>query len=142
MVADSTLALVVMGALLLVIVFRGFSLTLLELMMASRSGSTVVLLLAVLGLFYKNLFYSGLAFSVLAVYLLKDLWTKYPVSDARRLLQETTRDKIRFDPAHSIDLQFANGSAKHDSPSMYGTPQSTPLLIFPPTEDVLHSMCG
>jgi hypothetical protein len=136
------LALAIMGVLLLVIVVRHFSVALLEVMMSSRSGSTVLLLLAVLGLFYKNYFYSALSFSVLSVFLLKDLWQKYPVADARRLYQETARDLARFDPSTSIDIQFGNGTAKHDSPSLYVKPQTPTLLVFPPSDELLHSMCG
>jgi hypothetical protein len=139
---DSMLALAIMGVLLFVIVVRQFSVTLLEVMMSSRSGSTVLLLLAVVGLFYKNFFYSALAFSVLSVFLLKDLWQKYPVADARRLHQEVARDLARFDASKSVDLQWANKTAKHDSPSLYGEPHSPTLLVFPPSEELLHSMCG
>lgn len=139
---DSMLALAIMGVLVVVIVVRQFSVGLLEVMMSSRSGSTVLLLLAVLGLFYKNFFYSALAFSVLSVFLLKDLWQKYPVADARRLYQEVQRDLARFDASKSVDLQWGNKTAKHDSPSLYAQPQSPTLLVFPPSQEVLHSMCG
>jgi len=136
------LALAIMGVLIVVIVARQFSVALLEVMMSSRSGSTVVLLLAVVGLFYKNYFYSALALSVLSVFLLKDLWQKYPIADARRLHQEVQRDLARFDPNTSVDLQWGNGAVKHDSPSLYVQPQSPTLLVFPPSAELLHSMCG
>jgi hypothetical protein len=136
------LALAIMGVLLFVVVVRQFSLTLLEVMMSSRSGSTVLLLLAVVGLFYKNYFYSALAFAVLSVFLLKDLWQKYPIADARRLLQETARDLSRFDASKSLDLQWGNKTARHDRPSLYGKPHSPTLLVFPPSEELLRSMCG
>jgi hypothetical protein len=136
------LALAIMGVLLGVIVVRQFSLTLLEVMMSSRSGSTVLLLVAVVGLFYKNYFYSALAFTVLSVFLLKDLWQKYPIADARRLYQETSRDLSRFDASKSVDLQWGNKTLKHDRPSLYGEPHSPTLLVFPPSEELLRSMCG
>jgi len=139
---DSMLALAIMGVLIVVIVVRQFSVGLLEVMMTSRSGSTVLLLLAVVGLFYKNFFYSALAFSVLSVFLLKDLWQKYPVADARRLYQEVQRDLARFDASKSVDLQWGNKTATHDQPSLYVQPQSPTLLVFPPSQKVLHSMCG
>lgn len=139
---DSMLALAIMGVLLGVIVVRQFSLTLLEVMMSSRSGSTVLLLVAVVGLFYKNYFYSALAFTVLSVFLLKDLWQKYPIADARRLYQETSRDLSRFDASKSVDLQWGNKTLKHDRPSLYGEPHSPTLLVFPPSEELLRSMCG
>lgn len=140
---DSVLALAVLGLLLLVVVFKGFSLTLLEGMMVSRSGSTAVLLLAVLGLFYKNYFYTALALAVLSVFLLKDLWGKYVSSDARRLSGETARDRARFDPSQSVDLQWGNGTAKHDAPNLQVKSVAVDkLLIFPPSEELLKSMCG
>ena len=136
------LALAIMGVLLFVLIVRQFSVALLEVMMSSRSGSTVLLLVAVLGLFYKNYFYSALAFTVLSVFLLKDLWQKYPIADARRLYQEVARDLSRFDASKSVDLQWGNKTAKHDQPSLYGEPHSPTLLVFPPSEELLHSMCG
>lgn len=136
------LALAIMVVLLAVIVVRQFSVTLLEVMMSSRSGSTVLLLLAVLGLFYKNYVYSALAFTVLSVFLLKDLWQKYPIADARRLHQEVSRDLARFDASKSVDLQWGNKAVTHDKPSLYAEPHSPTLLVFPPSEEVLHSMCG
>jgi hypothetical protein len=140
---DSVSALGVLGVLLAVVTVRQFSVSLLELMMTSRSVSTAVLLLAVVGLYYKNLVYTALASAVLAVFLLKDLWGKYTTSDARRLHQETTRDLARFDPNQSVDLQWGNRVLKHDSPRLGVTPKSRDgLLVFPPSEEVLHSMCG
>jgi hypothetical protein len=141
--SDSVFALGVMAVLLLVIVARQVSAGVLEFMMVSRSGSTAVLLAIVAVLFYKNYTYTALAVAVLSVFLLNDLWKKYTSSDARRLYQETTRDKARFDPSTSIDLQFANGTAKHDSPELYVKPKTRDhLLIFPPSDDTLASMCG
>jgi len=143
MSSDSVFALAVLGVLLLVVTVGQFSVRLLEFMMMSRSVSTVVLLLAVVGLYYKNLVYTALAFAVLAVFLLKDLWGKYPTADVRRLTQETARDLSRFDASQSVDLQWGNGSVKHDSPQFGVTPKSRDgLLVFPPSEEVLHSMCG
>jgi len=143
MSSDSVFALVVLGVLLLVVTVGQFSVSLLELMMMSRSVSTVVLLLAVVGLYHKNLVYTALAFAVLAVFLLKDLWGKYTTSDVRRLHQETARDLSRFDANQSVDLQWGNGTVKHDSPRLGVTPKSRDgLLVFPPSEEVLHSMCG
>lgn len=140
---DSLFALGVLGGLLAVMVFKKFSTSVLELMMVSQSGSTAVLLLVVLGLFYKNYFYTALALSVLSVFLLKDLRGKYVTSDARRLNGETARDQARFDPNQSVDIQWGNGSAKHDAPSMRVKPVAVDkLLIFPPSEELLKTMCG
>ena len=140
---DSVFALAVLGVLLLVLVVRRFSLTVLEAMSVSRSGSTALLLLAILGLFYKNYFYTALALTVFSVFLLKDLWGKYVSSDVRRLHQDTARDLARFDASQSIDLQFGNGTAKHDVPDL--RVKSLPvdkLLVFPPSEELLKTMCG
>jgi hypothetical protein len=140
---DSVFALGVLGILLVVLVFKQFSLSLLELMMVSRSGSTAVLLLAILGLFYKNYFYTALALSVLSIFLLKDLRGKYVSSDARRLHGETARDLARFDASQSVDLQWGNRTATHDAPDPLVKPVAVDkLLIFPPSEETLKSMCG
>lgn len=140
---DSVSALGVLGVLLAVVTVRQFSVSLLELMMTSRSVATAVLLVVVVGLYYKNLVYTALAFAVLAVFLLKDLWEKYPKADARRLHQETTRDLARFDASQSVDLQWGNRTVKHDSPRLGVTPKSRDgLLVFPPSEELLYSMCG
>jgi hypothetical protein len=140
---DSLFALGVLGGLLVVMVFKKFSTSILEVMMVSRSGSTAILLLVVLGLFYKNYFYTALALSVLSVFLLKDLRGKYVTSDARRLNGETARDIARFDANQSVDIQWGNGSAKHDAPSMKVKPLAVDkLLIFPPSEELLKTMCG
>jgi uncharacterized membrane protein len=140
---DSVLALAVLGVLLVVLTYKQFSTGLLDLMMVSTSGSTAVLLLVVLGLFYKNYFYTALALSVLSVFLLKDLRGKYVSSDARRLNGEIERDLARFDANKSVDIQWGNGTAKHDAPNPQVKPVSVDkLLIFPPSKEVLQSMCG
>ena len=87
--SDSTTALITVGILLAVIAINHFSFVLLEALLAlTRPGATVLLLSAVGYLMYKNYIYTGLALAVMAVYLLKDLWSKYPQSDARRLYNE------------------------------------------------------
>lgn len=140
---DSLFALGVLGFLLVVLVFKKFSVSILEVMMVSQSGSTAVLLLVVLGLFYKNYFYTALALSVLSVFLLKDLRGKYVSSDARRLNGETARDLARFDANQSVDIQWGNGTAKHDAPDLQVKPLAVDkLLIFPPSEELLKTMCG
>ena len=83
-----------------------------------------------------------LASTLVFVYLLKDLWVEYPQSNLRRLLLDINRDQSRFDPAYSIDLQFGNGTAKFDPPSMFHKDETPMLLIYPPTEDVLRDMSG
>lgn len=133
-----------MGFLLFTIIVRRFSFGLLEaLLFLTRPGATVVLLSAVAYLYSKNFYLTALAFTFLVVVLLKDLWAAYPNSDARRLHLEIGRDQARFDPINSIDLQFANGSASHDAPSMLANDSDVSgLLIFPPSQEVLREMTG
>lgn len=144
MVSDSTTALVVVVLLLVVIAFKQFSTTLLNLLLGlTRPGASILMLSVILGLLYKNYFYTALATTVLTVLLLKDVLVKYAYSDARRLNAEVARDLARFDPNQSIDLQFANKTVSHDPPALYGKPSSTTgLLIFPPSKELLHEMCG
>lgn len=141
--SDSTTALFVMGVLLIVISVSQFSFKVMDLLLGlTRPGATIVLLLVVLGLLYKKYTYTGLAFAVLAIYLLKDLWRKYPQSDARRLYNEIALDEQRFDPKYSVDLQWGNKSVKHDKPSFHFQTASPTLLVFPPSDKTLHEMCG
>jgi len=139
--SDSVFALGVVGLVVLVLIFK-VPLGILELLMKSRPVSAVAMLLVVLGLFYKNYLYTALAFAALSVLVMKDLF-KYTTADARRLYQEKNRDLARFDPTQSIDLQFGNGTAKHDRPDLYVQPKVRDhLLIFPPSDDTLKTMCG
>jgi len=141
--SDSTTALITVGILLAVIAINHFSFVLLEALLAlTRPGATVLLLSAVGYLMYKNYIYTGLALAVMAVYLLKDLWSKYPQSDARRLYNEQALDQRRFYPRYSVDLQWGNKSVTHDKPSLYFQTGQPKLLVFPPSAEVLHEMCG
>jgi hypothetical protein len=140
---DSTSALAVLGVLLLVVVMKRFSFSLLELLLKlTRPGATVLLLSVVGLLFMKNYTYTALAATVLIVFLLRDLWTGYVRSDARRLFLEMGLDMARFDPLTSIDLQFANGTAVHDAPSLYKQASSPGLLVYPPSAATLEQMNG
>lgn len=140
---DSTSALAVLGVLLLVVVMKRFSFALLELLLKlTRPGATVLLLSVVGLLFMKNYTYTALAATVLVVFLLRDLWTGYVRSDARRLFLEMGLDMARFDPLTSIDLQFANGTAVHDAPSLYHKASSPGLLVYPPSAATLEQMNG
>jgi len=140
---DSKYALVVLGVLLLTVVLRQFSFVVLELLLKlTRPGATVLLLSAVVWLYSKNLLYTALASTVLVVFLLRDLWTEYVRSDARRLYLEMGVDAARFDPSTSIDLQFANGTAVHDAPSMYKESSDPTLLVYPPSAETLAQMNG
>jgi hypothetical protein len=140
---DKVLASVVLVLLFIVIWTKQFSLGLLELMLAAgRPASTVVLLGLLVYMYSKNMIYTMLACVIVFVYLLKDLWVEYPQSNLRRLMLDINRDQSRFDPTYSIDLQFGNGTAKFDPPSMFHKDEMPILLIYPPTEDVRRDMNG
>lgn len=140
---DKVLASAVLLLLFIVIWTKQFSLGLLELMLAAgRPASTVVLLGLLVFMYSKNLIYTMLASVIVFVYLLKDLWVDYPQSNLRRLMLDINRDQSRFDPTYSIDLQFGNGTAKFDPPSLYHKDEMPILLVYPPTEDVLRDMNG
>jgi hypothetical protein len=108
----------------------------------TRPGATVLLLGSVWFLYHKGLVATALIFGILVVYMLKTLWVAWPASDARRLHLEVGRDLARFDPSTSIDLQFANGTAKHDLPHLIQKTEFEELLVFPPSSQTLHDMNG
>lgn len=141
---DSTVALGLCGLLVLVICVKQFSFVVMEVLInLPRPLTTSVLLLIPVGLYMKNMIYSSLVSVVLAVFLLQDVWKPYMNSDARRLFLESGRDQTRFDPAKSIDLQFANHTAVHDSPNMLvKSTDASPLLLYPPSSETLYEMCG
>ena len=142
-IMDSTVALGLCGLLVVIICVQQFSFLLMEVFMkVPRPLSTCILLLIPVFLFTRGMVYSSLVSVILAVYLLQDIWKYYISSDARRLFLESGRDQARFDAGKSIDLQFANHTATHDSPNMLVTSTDAPMLIFPPSSEVLEEMCG
>jgi len=109
----------------------------------TRPGATVLLLGGVVLVYCKGYHITALILGVLAVYLLQTIWVSWPGSDEKRLSLEVGRDIARFDPANSIDLQFANGSATHAPPHLQArSPGFHELLIFPPSSETLNQMCG
>jgi hypothetical protein len=109
----------------------------------SRQGATVLLLGIIALVFHKGYPITSVVLSVLVVFLLHTLWSGWPRSDEKRLNLEVGRDLARFEEANSIDLQFANGSVKHNMPHLLAPPNAfNELLIFPPTSETLHEMCG
>lgn len=65
------------------------------------------------------------------------------MSDSRRQYLDMGRDQARFNEATSVDLQWANRSTIHDSPNMLRTDgDASPLLLYPPSQSTLESMCG
>jgi hypothetical protein len=136
-------------ALVLVAVFLGISITrrvypqAIELLLSvGRPGASVVLLGGILYMYSRRLYLSSLVGALIVVLILRAVWTAWPRADARRLHLEVGKDLARFNPANSVDLQFANGTAKHDAPSMLTKPWNPTMLIFPPSEQVLHEMNG
>ncbi len=123
---------------------KGFSGGLLELLLSlTRPGSTVLLLGAVVYAYSRGLEYTALAGAVVSVYLLKDVWTTWVSSDARRLHIDVGLDQERFNPNTSVDLQWANRAVTHDSPNMlHKDSDANPLLLFPPSSDTLRAMSG
>jgi len=143
MAPDQLYALLLLGLLLMVISYKQFSVRMLELLLKlSRPGATVLILGLIAFLYTRNLVYTALALALVSGYLLKDIWKTWPRSDARRLYLEVQRDKARFDPMTSIDLQFANGSVTHGAPSMLSEPSVGKMLIFPPSVETLREMSG
>lgn len=139
---DSKLAIVLVAYFLGVIAMRQFCEHTLEaLLMLTRPGATVLLLGLIAYGFKKGYAYSALVGALISAYLLRDLWTAWPRSDARRLMLDVGRDQARFNPMTSVDLQWANGKAVHDSPNMLEKHEPTSILIYPPSADVLSQMC-
>lgn len=141
---DLTYALVVVVFLIGVIARTTFCLGMLEgLLLLGRPAATILLLGGVAWVYSRDLVLTSISLALVVVFLLKDMWSAYPRSDARRLYLDVQRDKARFDPATSIDIQFGNGTAKHDSPNMLRKDtDSSPLLQFPPSVEVLRQMSG
>ena len=108
-----------------------------------REVSSILLLSLVAIAYYYGYVYTTLATAILVVYVLYQTWMVYSPSDKRRLNSDISKDKARFDPSTSIDLQFANGTVVHDSPNMLAKDATQgPLLVFPPTVEVQHAMNG
>jgi hypothetical protein len=109
----------------------------------SRPGATVLLLGLVALVYYKGYHITALISAVLVVFLLQTVWNVWPESDEKRLSLEVGRDLARFEESNSIDLQFANGSVKHNAPFLLAPPNGFhELLVFPPSSETLHEMCG
>lgn len=137
---DSFGGLFVVLVLLLSISQRKFCEWLLELLIKlTRPGSTILLLGGCLVLFMKGYNYTALALGLLSILLLKDIWV---FTSARRLFNDIQKDQSRFVASNSIDLQWAQKSVSHDSPSMLSSSKSETMLIFPPSSETLQQMCG
>jgi len=113
-----------------------------SLLFLGRPISTGLILGGVMVLYAYGYHASALIAGLLSVYLLKTMWVTWPRSDARRLHLEVGRDQARFDPASSIDLQFANGTVTHNLPVLLVQPHFPEMLVFPPTSETLAEMNG
>jgi len=140
---DSKYALGALGVLLITVCLKQFSFGVLELLLwLTRPGATVLLLGLLVYIYSKKLLWTMLASTLVVAYLLKDVWTAWPRSDARRLHLEIGRDLARFNPSNSIDLQFADKSVVHSEPEMLNRALDPKMLVFPPSDDVLREMSG
>lgn len=144
MTSDSLYALVLLAIFGIVLMRQRFTSITLELLMSlSRPGATVLLLGIAAFLYNRGLIYTSLVFVLLSVYLLKDVWTTWRMSEARRLHLDIGVDQARFNESTSVDLQWANRSTVHDSPNMLRKDgDATPLLLYPPSQATLQSMSG
>jgi hypothetical protein len=101
--------------------------------------STLVILLAALIFLRMDL----AALVLVAIYLYLYNNSHIRNTEERRVEVERGIDEERFNPRTSIDIQFADGTAVHDRPSMLGwTKDASPLLVYPPSEATLKSMSG
>jgi hypothetical protein len=140
---DESYALLLLVCLLVIVTQKQVSYRLLELLInLTRPGATVALLGLLAFVYVKHLHYTFLVLGLLTVFLLKDIWSKWVQSDARRLYLETGRDEGRFDHSTSIDLQMADGTVKHAPPSLYHKDWQPKLLVFPPSAAVQQEMNG
>jgi len=140
---DQSYALLLLAGLLVIVTQKQFSSRILELLIGvSRPGATIGLLALLVLTYYNHLHYTFLVLGLLVIFLLKDLWTHWPRSDARRVYLEVGRDQDRFDHSSSIDLQMADGTVKHAPPSIYSKGWSPQLLVFPPSAATQFEMNG
>jgi len=143
MTPDESYASLLLAFLLVTVTQKQFSYMLLELLLKlTRPGATVVLLGLLVFLYSRGLHYTFLVFGLIAVFLLRDMWSHWVRSDARRLHLEVGRDEARFDHSSSIDIQMADGTVKHGPPSMYYAGWQPKLLVFPPSPERQAEMNG
>lgn len=143
MTPDESYASLLLVLLLVVVTQKQFSSVLLEILLKiTRPAATVGLLGLLVFLYARGLHYTFLVMSLITVFLLRDMWTYWVRSDARRLYLEVGRDNERFDRSSSIDLQMADGTVKHAPPSIYYPGWYPKLLVFPPSAKTQHEMNG
>jgi hypothetical protein len=143
MTPDESYAVLLLAFLLVTVTQKKFAQLFLELLLKiTRPGATVLLMSLLVFVYHKGLHYTFLVLALLVVFILKDVWSQWISSDARRLLLETGRDQDRFDHSSSIDIQMADGTVKHSPPPTYTSRALSSLLVFPPSEQTLKEMNG
>ena len=143
MTPDESYASLLLAFLLVIVTQKQFSAWVLEILLKlTRPGATIGLLALMVFFYMKHLHYTFLVFGLVLVFLLKDMWTQWSHSDARRLYLEIGRDQDRFDPSSSIDIQMADGTVKHAPPSLYKKDWSPQLLVFPTSKATQFEMNG
>jgi hypothetical protein len=108
----------------------------------TRPVATIMILGGVAALYLYKFHVTALVAGLLSIYLLKTIWVTWPRSDKRRLFLDVSADNARFDPATSIDLQFANGTVTHNLPVLLSKPLFPELLVFPPSAETQQQMNG
>lgn len=140
---DESYATLLLAFLIVTVVSRQFGSMLLELLLKlTRPGATVALLALLVYVYTRGLHYTFLILALLVVYIFKDIWKTWISSDARRLYLDRAADEARFDPASSIDLQFANKTVTHAAPPSFTSRDLSTLLVFPPSPETLYEMNG
>lgn len=133
-------ALILIGIFVLMMTLEYQLQSVLQVFSSSKEFSTLVLLSGIAALYYKGYHKTAFVASLLVVYLLKTLWVNWPRSYASQLYVDLSRDKARFDPSTSIDLQFAEKTVTHNMPVLLVKPEFPELILFPPSSETLHDM--
>lgn len=140
---DESYAVLLLAFLIVTIASKQFGSLLLELLLKlTRPGVTIGLATLLVYVYTRGLHYTFLMLAVVSVFLLKDIWSAWIKSDARRLYLDRAADEARFDPASSIDLQMASGVVTHEAPPTFDSRDLSGLLVFPPSAATLADMNG
>lgn len=140
---DVSYATLLFAFLIVTIVSRQFGSLFLELLLKlTRPGATVGLLALLAYTYVRGLHYTFLVMAILVIYLLRDIWSAWTNSDARRLYLDRSADEARFDPASSIDIQMADKIVTHQAPPSFHSRDLSSLLVFPPSAATLAELNG
>lgn len=105
--------------------------------------SLVIVAILVFYLWMLDYMVTTIVILMVALYLMRE-WSEYTTTPERKLYLDSVQDDARFSLAHSIDLQFAAKTVKHDPPKMLQPPiaPTEPLLTYPPSAETLFDMNG